>query len=103
MQVPNYAEFPADEFLRIGFTQHRTIFKGIKDIGTRCFYIRRCAEQKYTVEELKASIVRFCGDPVVPSFGMPLLHWNGGCDIIAPRNSRAMVVIGGSFLFWSSK
>lgn len=58
LQVPNYAEFPVDEFLRIGFTQHRTIFEGIKDLVTRCFYIRRCAEQKFTVEELKASIAR---------------------------------------------
>ena len=58
LQVPNCAEFPADEFLRIGFTRHRTIFEGVKDLVTRCFYIRRCAEQKYTVEELKASIAR---------------------------------------------
>lgn len=58
LQVPNCAEFPADEFLRIGFTQHRAIFEEIKDIGARCFYIRCCAEQKYTVEELKASIAR---------------------------------------------
>lgn len=58
LQVPNCTEFPADEFLRIGFTQHRAIFEGIKDMGARCFYIRCCAEQKYTVEELKASIAR---------------------------------------------
>lgn len=58
LQVPNCAEFPADEFLRIGFTQHRAIFEEIKDMGARCFYIRCCAEQKYTVEELKASIAR---------------------------------------------
>ena len=56
LQVPNCTEFPADEFLRIGFTQHRAIFEEIKDMGARCFYIRCCAEQKYTVEELKASI-----------------------------------------------
>lgn len=58
LQVPNCTEFPADEFLRIGFTQHRAIFGEIKDMGARCFYIRCCAEQKYTVEELKASIAR---------------------------------------------
>lgn len=58
LQVPNCTEFPADEFLRIGFTQHRAIFEEIKDMGARCFYIRCCAEQKYTVEELKASIAR---------------------------------------------
>ena len=58
LQVPNCTEFPADEFLRIGFTQHRAIFEEIKDMGARCFYIRYCAEQKYTVEELKASIAR---------------------------------------------
>lgn len=58
LQVPNCTEFPADEFLRIGFTQHRAIFEEIKGMGARCFYIRCCAEQKYTVEELKASIAR---------------------------------------------
>lgn len=58
LQVPNCTEFPADEFLRIGFTQHRAIFEEIKDMGARCFYIRCCAERKYTVEELKASIAR---------------------------------------------
>lgn len=58
LQVPNCTEFPSDEFLRIGFTQHRAIFEEIKDMGARCFYIRCCAEQKYTVEELKASIAR---------------------------------------------
>ena len=58
LQVPNCTEFPADDFLRIGFTQHRAIFEEIKDMGARCFYIRCCAEQKYTVEELKASIAR---------------------------------------------
>ena len=50
--------FPVSEFFSIGFTLHRTIFEKVKDRQERCFYIRLCAEQKYTVEELKQSIVR---------------------------------------------
>ena len=58
LQVPNSNDFPADAFFEIGFTQHRTIFEKIKDRNERYFYIRRCSEQKYTVEELLSSISR---------------------------------------------
>ena len=58
LQLPNSMECPIDEFLRIGFTQHRKIFEKVKDIKARFFYIKRCAEQDYSVEELDASIVR---------------------------------------------
>ena len=33
LQVPNSEEFPVEEFLSIGFTQHRTIFEKVKDIS----------------------------------------------------------------------
>ena len=58
LQVPNSDGFPSEHFLLIGFTQHRVIFERTKDIDERCYYIRHCAEQKYNVEELKASIAR---------------------------------------------
>ncbi|MCR4762949.1 MAG: PDDEXK nuclease domain-containing protein, partial [Lachnospiraceae bacterium] len=58
LQVPNEDAFPAEEFLSIGFTQHRTIFEKTKDVDERCYYIRRCAYEKYSVSELKESILR---------------------------------------------
>ena len=58
LQVPNSMVFPIDEFLRIGFTQHRKIFEKVKDLNARFFYIRQCAKQGYSVEELEAAIAR---------------------------------------------
>ena len=58
LQVPKSVNFPVSEFYNIGFTQHRTIFEKVKDRQERFFYIRLCAEQNYTVEELKQSIER---------------------------------------------
>lgn len=58
LQVPNSDNFPASDFFRIGFTRHRTILEKVKNRQERIFYIRRCAEQNYTVEELKQSITR---------------------------------------------
>ena len=58
LQMPNNESFPGKEFFSIGFTQHRTIFEKVKDRRERCFYIRHCTEQNYTVEELKQSIAR---------------------------------------------
>ena len=56
LQVPNYRDFPIDAFLHIGFTHHRVILGKIKDPEERIFYIMRCAEEHFTVEELKSSI-----------------------------------------------
>ena len=56
--MPKSVNFPVSEFYNIGFTQHRTIFEKVKDRQERFFYIRLCAEQNYTVEELKQSIAR---------------------------------------------
>lgn len=58
LQVPKSDNFPVSVFFSIGFTQHRTIFEKVKDRQERFFYIRLCAEQKYTVKELKQSIIR---------------------------------------------
>lgn len=58
LQVPKTEGFPEREFFSIGFTHHRIIFEKVKDKEERYFYIRRCYDQKYTVDGLKASIAR---------------------------------------------
>lgn len=55
-QVPNYHSFPIDSFLHIGFTHHRVILGKVKDFDERLFYIKRCANEHFTVEALKNSI-----------------------------------------------
>lgn len=45
-------------FFAIGFSHHRTILSKVKDTNERIFYIRRCADEKYSREELIASIAR---------------------------------------------
>lgn len=57
LQVPNYQNFPMDAFLHIGFTHHRIILGKIKNLDERLFYIRRCADEHFTVEALKSSLV----------------------------------------------
>lgn len=56
LQVPNFQDFPIDAFLHIGFTHHRVILGKIKDLEERIFYIRRCADEHFTVETLKSSL-----------------------------------------------
>ena len=56
LQVPNYSDFPIEAFLHIGFTHHRVILGKAKDLEERLFYIKRCADEHLTVEELKTSI-----------------------------------------------
>ena len=55
-QMPKSKSFPSAEFVTIGFTHHRIIIEKVKDPEERYFYIRNCAEQKYTAEELKKRI-----------------------------------------------
>ena len=56
LQVPNCQNFPMNAFLHIGFTHHRTILGKTKDLEERLFYIKRCAEEHFTVEALKSSL-----------------------------------------------
>ena len=58
LQVPKADGFPEREFFSIGFTHHRIIFEKVKNKEERYFYIRRCYDQKYTVDGLKVSITR---------------------------------------------
>lgn len=55
-QVQDYRDFPMDAFLHIGFTHHRVILGKIKNLEERLFYIRRCADEHFTVEALKRSL-----------------------------------------------
>lgn len=56
LQVQNCQDFPIDEFLNIGFTHHRVILGKVKDFDERLFYVKRCASEHFTVENLKESI-----------------------------------------------
>ena len=58
LQRPKSEGFPAEEFLKLGFTQHISLLAKAKTLPERLFYIRRCAEQDYSVEELEAAIAR---------------------------------------------
>ena len=55
-QVPNYRDFPMDAFLHIGFTHHRIILGKVKSVEERLFYIKRCADEHFTVVALKKSL-----------------------------------------------
>ena len=56
LQLPNYEVFPTDAFLSIGFTHHQIILRKVKNLEQRLFYIKRCADEHFTVEELERSI-----------------------------------------------
>lgn len=56
LEIPNCQNFPMDAFLHIGFTHHRVILGKIKNLEERLFYIRRCADEHFTVEALKSSL-----------------------------------------------
>ncbi|MCD7789981.1 MAG: PDDEXK nuclease domain-containing protein [Bacteroides thetaiotaomicron] len=48
--------FPLEAFFSIGFSHHRTILSKVKDVDERLFYIKKCASEKYSREELERSI-----------------------------------------------
>lgn len=56
--MPEKLTVPAEAFFTIGFTHHRTIISKVKDMNERIFYIRRCAEEKYSREALVKAIGR---------------------------------------------
>lgn len=56
--VPQKLTVPADAFFSIGFTHHRTIISKVKDMDERIFYIKRCADEKYSREALAKAIDR---------------------------------------------
>ncbi len=54
--LPNLENFPTEEFLSISFSNHLLIISKIKKYTERIFYIRRCASEKYSLDQLKKSI-----------------------------------------------
>lgn len=56
LQLPNYVQCSEEAFTSIGFTQHILILTKVKERNERIFYIQRCADQKYNVDQLKRSI-----------------------------------------------
>lgn len=53
LQLPNFNNFPMDEFFKIGFTHHITILSQAKTTEERYFYIRLCANEFLKVDALK--------------------------------------------------
>ena len=56
LQLPKEQVFPIEEFLSIGFTHHICILTKVKEFDERLFYIKRCAQEHYSVEALKRSL-----------------------------------------------
>lgn len=56
LQLQKADGFPVEAFLTTGFTLHSQILTSAKDYDERIFYIRRCADERYRVEDLKRSM-----------------------------------------------
>ena len=56
LELPNFKDFPIEEFLRIGFTHHSVILSQVKSIEERFFYIKLCANELLRVDTLKKMI-----------------------------------------------
>ena len=56
LQLPNFKDFPVEEFFKIGFTHHTTILSQVKTAEERYFYIRLCANELLKVDALKKLI-----------------------------------------------
>ena len=56
LELPNFKDFPIEEFLRIGFTHQSIILSQVKSIEERFFYIKLCANELLKVDTLKKMI-----------------------------------------------
>ncbi len=56
LELPNFKDFPIEEFLRIGFTHHSIILSQVKSFEERFFYIKLCANELLKVDTLKKMI-----------------------------------------------
>ena len=63
-QVPKHLPLSQSDFFSIGFTLHRTILSKAKSLEERIFYIRRSASERYSREDLEASIARDYSKPM---------------------------------------
>lgn len=46
-----------EDFWSISFSSHLLIISKIKGYDERIFYVKRCASEKYSLEQLKRSII----------------------------------------------
>lgn len=53
LQLPNFKDFPVEEFFKIGFTHHTAILSQVKTLEERYFYIKLCATELLKVDTLK--------------------------------------------------
>lgn len=53
LQLPNFKDFPVEEFFKIGFTHHIAILSQVKTVEERYFYIALSAREYLSVEALK--------------------------------------------------
>lgn len=56
LQLPDFKNFPAEEFFKIGFTHHIAILSQVKTIEERYFYMKLCANEFLKVNTLKKLI-----------------------------------------------
>ncbi len=56
LQLPDFKNFPAEEFFKIGFTHHIAILSQVKTIEERYFYMKLCANEFLKVDTLKKLI-----------------------------------------------
>lgn len=53
LQLPNFKDFPVEEFFKIGFTHHIAIISQAKTVEERYFYIKLSAREYLSVDSLK--------------------------------------------------
>ena len=53
LQLPDFGDFPVEEFFKISFTHHIAILSQVKTIEERYFYIKLCAHECLKVDALK--------------------------------------------------
>ncbi|MBO4531678.1 MAG: DUF1016 family protein [Paludibacteraceae bacterium] len=56
LTIPNMAGFPIDDFFKVPFTHHIEIFKHVRSMPARYYYIHRTAEEHLSVESLERLI-----------------------------------------------
>ena len=58
-------EFPIDNFMAVGFTNHVEILSKIKDFDERLFYISQCAQGSWTIDTLKCCFYQNLQQPLL--------------------------------------
>ncbi|MBQ9955023.1 MAG: DUF1016 family protein [Eggerthellaceae bacterium] len=56
LRLPNYDRVPVEGFLSIGFSHHCLILSSVKDAEERVYYVKRCAQERMSVDTLKQAI-----------------------------------------------